>query len=358
MGSIIGNKLKMTLFGESHSSSVGVVLDNLPAGYKIDYEFIQKELNKRKARGNISTSRIEDDKFEIISGVFNDYTTGAPLTIIIKNSNVKSSDYEVIKNIPRPSHADYTAKVKYNNFNDYRGGGHFSGRLTAAIVAGSAICKMILKTMDVEIYHHIKSIGHIESNDLIDTEITDEIKVLLDSDFPVLNNDTKELFINQINEVKQQGNSIGGSVQVLIRGVEIGYGNPFFNSIESQISQAMFSVPGVKAIEFGKGIAISKQSGSDSNDNFSYQNQKVVTSTNNSGGINGGISNGNDIVFTLYLRPTPTITIRQESVNLQEKTNTEVEYQGRHDPCIVHRASHVISNLSAFTILDIILSGK
>lgn len=358
MSSICGNNIKISLFGESHGSYVGATLDGLGAGYEVDFNFINKELFKRKAKSNISTLRIEDDEVEFISGIYNGYTTGSPITVLIKNNNIKSEDYQKVKNIPRPSHADYVANIKYNGYNDFRGGGHFSGRLSAPLVALGALCRSILKTYNVEILAHIKSVGEQEAQDILDVVLTEGIIKDLDSDFPVLNQSDKARFKSVIIDARQNLDSVGGSVQVMIANLECGYGNPFFDSIESNISSHMFSIPGVKAIEFGKGIAISKSYGSICNDQYQLVDGKVRTSTNNNGGINGGISNGENIVFTTYFKPTPTIASKQKSVDLNAMETVEFSVDGRHDPCIVHRAIHVVANMCAFTILDIILSGK
>ncbi len=358
MGSIIGNSLKLSVFGESHGGFVGGTLDGLPSGKKIDFEHLKKEMKKRRGDGFISTNRIEEDEFEIVSGVFNGYTTGMPLTILIKNKNTKSKDYDKTKNTPRPSHADYTAYTKYNGFNDYRGGGHFSGRLTAPIVALGSICSTILKEYGVSVYSHIKSIGNISSTDILDRKITNELIKSFNSDFPVIDKNIKQAFIEEILEKKENGNSVGGSVQTIVIGLKIGYGSPIFDSVESNISRLIFSVPAIKAIEFGKGFQMSHGSGVEFNDCYEIVNGEILTSTNNNGGINGGISNGNDIVFTSYFKPTPSISTKQKSIDLQSKTNTELEIIGRHDPCIAVRGAHVVNNVTAFGILDIILSNK
>ncbi len=356
MSSIVGNRLKMSVFGESHGSLVGGTLDGVPAGHKIDIDFLKNEMRKRRGKGYISTPRIEEDDFEIVSGIFNGYTTGMPLTILIKNKNTKSKDYEKIKNIPRPSHADYTAREKYKGFNDYRGGGHFSGRLTAPIVALGAICSMILKSQGIEVLSHIKSIGKVQSVDILNIHIDENINKCFDDDFPVICSKTKDEFIKEILKHKAEGNSVGGSVQTIVKGLEVGYGAPIFNSVEGNISRLIFSVPSVKGLEFGTGFEMARGSGFEYNDTYNIVNGKIKTKSNNNGGINGGISNGEDIVFTTYFKPTPSISMKQNSVDCRTMTNTELEIVGRHDPCIVTRGVHVINNITAFGILDIILT--
>ncbi len=358
MSSIIGNNIKISIFGESHGSYVGGTLDGFPAGEKLDLDFLKKEMAKRRGSGVLSTARIEEDDFEIVSGIFNGYTTGMPITILIKNKNTKSSDYNKLKSVPRPSHADYTAFVKYNGYNDYRGGGHFSGRLTAPIVALGAICRCALKSKGIEIYSHIKSIGEIDSIDILNCSINNETIETLNTDFPVLDENIKNQFVNEIKKNKDVGDSVGGSVQTVVSGLSIGKGAPIFDNIESNISKLIFSVPAIKALEFGKGIEMSKGTGSNYNDSYEIINGVSKTRTNNNGGINGGISNGENIVFTSYFKPTPSIAKKQKSFKIETLQEEDLEIEGRHDPCIVTRGVHVISNITAFGVLDIILGEK
>ncbi len=354
MGSILGNNIKLSLFGESHANIMGVTIDNIKPGVLVDTRIIQEELYKRRPKDTMSTARIEEDKFEIISGIFENRTTGAPLTILVYNNDFISKDYDKIKSIVRPSHADYSAYIKYLGFNDYRGGGHFSGRLTAPIVAVGAICKQLLNDCNISIYTHINSIGDVYDTNILDVILSNEVKLCLDDDFPVIDQQIKSKMQEQITLAKNSNDSIGGSIQVLIKGVRAGIGNPVFNSIESIISHAMFSIGGVKAIEFGKGIEMSKGRASNYNDQIAYINDEVKFLSNNNGGINGGISNGCDICFTVYFKPTPTIGLPMNTIDTSKKENVCVEFEGRHDPCIARRAVHVVSSLSAFTILDLI----
>ncbi|MFV0518954.1 MAG: chorismate synthase [Lachnospirales bacterium] len=350
MGSVIGNNLKISIFGESHGAYVGGTIDGLPHGKKIDIEYIRNELFLRSGKGGTSTSRIEKDDFEIISGVFNGYTTGMPLTILIKNNNKISKDYELIKDIPRPSHSDYVAMKKYDRFNDYRGGGHFSARLTAPITALGAICRKILLDEGVIIKSHIKSIGSLQSVDFLDVDFipSDEL-------FPVYDFEIKKIFQDEILKCREKGNSIGGSVQCKVSGVSLGYGSPIFDNIEGHISRLIFSIPGVKALEFGRGIEMSKSYGNIVNDQYFLDKESVCTKTNNNGGINGGITNGNEIIFTAYFKPTPSISIEQNSVDLVKNEERKLVIDGRHDPCIVVRGVCVVNNLIAFGILDMML---
>lgn len=356
MGSIVGENLKMSIFGESHGSHVGGTLDGLPAGKKIDFENIKNELYKRSGKGGTSTSRVESEDFEIISGIFNGYTTGMPLTIIIKNNNKESKDYEKTKDIPRPSHADFVAFKKYSGFNDYRGGGHFSARLTAPIVALGCICKDILKEFDIEIKSHLKTIGKFESKNFLeeDFDVFDEV-------FPVYNEEIKKIFEEEILRCRDRGDSVGGSVQTIVKGLSIGFGEPIFNTIEGKMSSLLFSIPAVKGVEFGGGIDMSKGYGSDYNDQYEIKDSKIVTSSNFNGGVNGGISNGGNIIFTTFFKPTPSIGLLQKSVNLVNMREETLEIIGRHDPCVVVRGVHIVNNLMAFGILDLCikdLGGK
>ncbi len=354
MSSVFGKNIILSVFGESHSQTIGATIHNIQPGVKIDNAFIKNELYKRRPRLEIHTPRAEEDDFSIISGVFNGYTTGAPLTILIKNTNISSKNYHSMKGVVRPSHADYAAYLKYNGYNDYRGGGHFSGRITAPIVATCAICKQILKSSNINIIAHIKSIGNINSIDLLDLEIDDSLVEKLEDSFPVVDDKIKDKMIDEIIQSKNQGDSIGGSVQVLVTGLKPGFGNPIFESVEAKIASAMYAIGGIKAIEFGKGISTSKQKASEANDQLTYYANKVTYLSNNNGGINGGISNGDSISFTVYFKPTPTINISQNTIDIINQTNREICMNGRHDPCIVPRAVHVVSNLCAFTILDLI----
>lgn len=358
MSSINFNKLKLNIFGESHGEYVGGTLEGLPKGHKISLELIKREVRKRMPQGRISTTRKETDNFKIISGLFNEKTTGMPLTVIIENKNINSKNYEEIKNIPRPSHSDYSAYKKYNGFNDYRGGGHFSGRLTVVLVVLGSICKSILENTKIDILTQVKSIGKAEGKNFLDIEITEEVYKNLQSSFPVCHVEDKKEFIKIIEEAKENKNSVGGSVQVMIKGLDAGIGDTMFNSIESDISKLMFGIGGIKGIEFGKGIEMSKGYGKDYNDFLHIENEKVRTVTNNSGGINGGITNGMEIVFTVFFRPTPSIGAKQKSVNLKTLENVDLEIEGRHDPCIAHRGSIVISNTIAIYALDLYLENN
>lgn len=354
MSSCIGKNIKISLFGESHGPMIGVTIDGLKPGIKLDMEYIYNELEKRKSLSNISTPRKEKDAFEIVSGYYNGYTTGTPLTIIVRNENTKSRDYQ--PTILRPGHADYTAYLKYNGYQDYRGGGHFSGRLTVGIVIAGAICKQILESKGILIGSHIKQIYNVFDNEYSydSIQLEKEIKEMNQSLFPVLNESKKDEMIKVIEGAKSNKDSVGGIIETAVINLEGGIGEPFFESIESVLSSLVFSIPAVKGIEFGKGFAFSNMYGSIANDNF-YCDENIKTKTNNNGGINGGISNGMPITFKTVIKPTPSIAQQQETVDIQTNENTTIEIVGRHDPCIVHRARVVIDSMTAIGLLDLIV---
>ncbi|MFV0502362.1 MAG: chorismate synthase [Lachnospirales bacterium] len=350
----IGHKLKLSVFGESHGPNVGATIAGLPPGIKIDMDFIENEIDKRRAKSSISTPRRETDKPKFISGIFNEYTTGMPVTVIFENKDARSKDYSKIKDIPRPSHGDYPAHIKYKGFEDYRGGGHFSGRNTTGIVALGAICKLALKEKNIDVVTHIKSIGDIEDKSLLDVEINNDIIEKLDSDFPVLNDVIKDKMIDEIELSRNVQDSIGGQVEIAILNVPIGVGDPYFERLNSYLAQLAFSLQGVKAMEVGVGFKSSKMVGSQYNDQMEIRDGKVHFLTNNAGGINGGLSNGMPIIINTAIRPTASIGKAQKSINMKTMENAETFIGGRHDPCIVHRASHGLNALISFGILDML----
>ena len=348
MSSVIGDNIKVSLFGESHGSVVGATIHGLESGIKIDYEFIKHQMNLRKANDNLSTARVEDDEVKFISGVFNDFTTGAPLTVVIENKNVNSKDYPKMF---RPSHADYTQELKYKGYQDYRGGGHFSGRLTAPIVALGSIAISILKNKNIKIGSHIKNIHNILDDNINFNDLDNYFNYVNNEIFPVLNLNKKEEMIKEIETIKEDLDSVGGIIETAIS-LPSSIGEPFFDSLESKISQYLFSVPGLKGIEFGLGFDFAKYRGKEVNDEL-VNDGEVRTLTNNNGGINGGISNSMPIVFRCVLKPTPSILKEQRSID-ENFNNTILEIKGRHDPCIVRRARVVIDSLVALCLLDLI----
>lgn len=349
-----GNNIKLSIFGTSHGPYIGASIDGLPAGIKVNEDSIRKALSLRRPGGRISTARVEQDEFEIISGVFNGYTSGDCLTVIIANSDTRSKDYSELKIKPRPSHADYSANVKYDGFNDYRGGGHFSGRLTAAIVALCAIIRDVLSFKGITVGSHIRSIGEIEDDRLSFKK--EELDYLNEQYFAVLNAETKDKMLKLIEEARNSQDSVGGIIETAVLGLPCGIGEPYFDSVESRLASLIFSIGGVKGVEFGSGFDISRMYGHEANDEFAYDNGAVITLTNHNGGINGGITNGMPLVVSTAIKPTPSISRVQRTVNLQTGENCELEIHGRHDPCIVHRARIVVDSLICFGLLDLCIS--
>ena len=353
MKNILGHNLTVTIFGESHGSHIGAVIDGLTAGIKVDEDFIKECLSKRRPSSALETARIENDSYQIVSGVFNGFTTGSPLCIIIENSNVKSKDYDSIKDLARPSHADYVANVKYNGFNDYRGGGHFSGRITAAIVVSGAILLKTLEKLNIKIGCHILKCGNVKDVEFKD--INNEIDKLNQMSFPVISDVSKKMEEEILNAAKEN-DSVGGIIQTAITGLPVGLGDPMFSSLEGQLSNALFSIGGIKGVEFGLGFDFANKKGSEANDEFKVVDGKIITTTNNNGGINGGISNGMPVVFNVAVRPTPSIYKTQNTINMKEKTNETITIIGRHDPAIIRRINIVIRSICAIVIADNLIS--
>ena len=350
-----GTNISWTLFGESHGPAIGITLDGLPAGFKVDMEQIKSDMDKRKATGKISTQRHEADEVHILSGMYNGYTTGTALTILIENQNTKSKDYSAFHGRLRPGHADFTAFEKYNGYQDYRGGGHFSGRLTACIVAAGSICRQILKSQGIVIGSHIESLYTLSdipfSKDY--TVLEKQIQEVNDKNFAVLDNQVKNQMIQEIEKAAAEGDSLGGILETAIIGLPAGLGEPFFDSLESHLSSLMFSIPAVKSVSFGDGESIDEMLGSEANDCYYYDEEgNVRTSTNHNGGITGGITNGMPVSCTVTFKPTPSIAKKQKTINIETKENVELEIKGRHDPCIVQRAVVVVEAMMALGILD------
>ncbi len=352
MKNTFGNSVTITLFGESHGDSIGAVLDGIPAGIKIDKAFIENQLSKRRPFDNISTSRVENDNFKIISGLNGEYTCGAPICIIIENENIKSNDYNEIKHLPRPSHSDYSTFCKHGKYGILPGGGHSSGRITAPIVAMGAIAIQILKNKGIFIGTHIKSIYDINDREFSDYK--KDIEKLNDACFAVLDDVISQKMQDKIRFVKSQNDSVGGVLETAVIGLDGGVGEPWFDTLEGMLSHGLFSIPAVKGIEFGKGFDITEMLGSSANDELYIQNERIGSLSNNSGGICGGISNGEPIIFRLAVKPTPTILKEQKTVNLEKKENAVIKPSGRHDPCIVHRARVVADSITALVILDML----
>ncbi len=361
MSNVWGKNIKLSIFGESHGKSIGIVIDGLPAGIELDLEYINYEMQRRApGKSKLSTSRKEKDSFEILSGVFNNTTTGTPLCAIICNTNQRSKDYKDIKNIMRPGHADYTGYMKYSGFNDYRGGGHFSGRLTAPLVFAGAVAKQILeKRRNIIIGSHIASIKNIydEKFDLVNID-KDILKALIKMDFPVLDSKKSTEMKQCISQSKEDKDSVGGVIETSVVNLPVGLGSPFFDSVESELAHLLFSIPAVKGVEFGAGFDITKLKGSQVNDEFYIRDGIVKTHSNNSGGILGGITNGMPIIFRTAIKPTPSIGKLQKTINISKKENTLLEIEGRHDPCIVPRVVPVIEAATAIVLFDLMIESE
>jgi len=352
MKNTFGSSISVTLFGESHGEYIGACVDGLAPGLKIDIDFIKSQLALRRPVELISTTRIEEDEFSIVSGSFNGYTTGTPLTILIPNKDVKSADYDKNRFIARPGHADYTAYLKYHGFEDYRGGGHFSGRITAALVAVGAILISALKEKGIEIGTHISRLANVYDSNFSDYK--KDFKEINSKYFATLSKEAEEKMKDKIIEASNNSDSVGGVLETVILGMPEGAGEPWFDSIESELSHILFSVPAVKGVEFGDGFKIADLLGSQANDSYEIKNGKVITKTNHNGGINGGISNGMPITVKTAIKPTPTIPKEQETVDFKNNKNTKIQSSGRHDPCIVPRARVVVDSVIAIALSDIL----
>ena len=356
MSGMWGSKIKLSIFGESHGNAIGITIDGLPAGFSIDMDKIMMEMARRApGKSSLSTPRKESDIPEILSGYFEGKTTGTPLCAIIRNSNTKSKDYSKLKDVMRPGHADYTGVVRYKGFNDYRGGGHFSGRITAPLVFAGAICKQILEVKGIIVSAHINSIGKIKDCSFLESDISDELlNSFKENELPLINTKLEDEMRQEILSTRSSGDSIGGTIECAILGVSPGIGDPFFDSVESTLAHLMFSVPAVKGIEFGKGFDISKMRGSEANDEYYLENGNIKTKTNNNGGILGGITNG--MIFNVAIKPTASIFKEQNTVNIVTMEETTLCIEGRHDPCIVQRALPVIEAVAAIGITELMNS--
>ena len=345
----IGQRLRLSVFGQSHSEAIGMTLDGLPAGLKVDADELQAFLNRRApGQNDWSTPRKEEDKPEFICGLRDGFTCGAPMTAIIYNNNTRPKDYSQLKITPRPGHADYTAEVKYRGFQDYSGGGHFSGRLTAPLCIAGGILKQALKEDGITVDARIAAIAGIRDESPFTASVADK-------PFPVVDDRIGEQMREAIRIARAEGDSVGGVIECVVHGLPVGIGEPMFGGIENQIARTVFAVPAVKGIEFGAGFAAASMRGSENNDLFTVRDGKIETLTNNAGGILGGIADGMPIVFRVAIKPTPSIAKTQQSVNLQTMQTEDLSITGRHDPCIVPRAVPVIEAAAALAITDLIL---
>lgn len=353
MGNTFGKLFKLTSFGESHGSMIGGIIEGCPAGLEIDKDIIQKDLDRRKpGQSKVTSSRKEDDKVQLLSGIFEGKSTGTPIGFLIPNINSKPKDYSNIKDVFRPSHADYTYEEKYG-LRDYRGGGRSSARETACRVVAGSIAKQLLNNYGVKISAYVSSIGNI---------FADEKKVDLNKDYDsnivkCPDPDASNKMINLITDLKSKGNTVGGQIKCVISGVEAGLGEPVFDKLHADLGKAMLSINAVKGFEYGSGFNGSKMTGAEHNDEFIVENGNVSTKTNNSGGIQGGISNGEEIYFKVAFKPVATIMSKQNSIN-KEKNNVELSVKGRHDPCVVPRAVPIVESMAAIVLADHLLRNR
>ena len=359
MSSVFGENVKVSVFGESHGPAIGVVIDGLPAGEAVDMEAVGRFMERRAPGRNAqSTARKEADCPEILSGLLNGHTCGTPLCAVIRNADKRSQDYANMANIPRPGHADYTAELKYHGWQNRAGGGHFSGRLTAPLVFAGAVCSQILACRGVTVGSHVRSIGCVEDAPFDSVSITaEELQVVSAKPFPVVIDANAKSMCDEIEAARLDGDSIGGVIECAAVGFPGGLGEPMFDGIENQLAKALFGIPAVKGVEFGAGFAAARMRGSQCNDPFAVVDGRVVTTTNNHGGILGGISSGMPIVFRVAIKPTPSIAKPQQSVDLAAMAPAELVVQGRHDPCIVPRAVPVIEAVASVVLLDLLLGN-
>ena len=349
MSNTWGNEIKLSIFGESHGGGIGMILDGIVPGIHLDMEAIQKQMARRAPGGALSTPRKEADEVEFLSGIVNGVTCGSPICGIIRNTNTKSKDYSQTKDWMRPSHADYTALIKYGGYADYRGGGHFSGRITAPLVLAGSICGQVLEQKyGIQAGSHIVRLGEYEEANwsVVDSNL---LKKMAENRIPC---DDPQKVADIIEAARLDADSVGGMVETALTGVPAGWGDPFFDSLESRLAQVLFSVPAVKSVSFGAGGQFAAMRGSEANDEFCLKDGKVATKTNHNGGILGGISNGMPIVFQTVIKPTPSIGKKQTSVNMCKMIEEENQIVGRHDPCIVLRAIPVLEAVAKIALYD------
>lgn len=354
MSSTYGNKIKLSIFGQSHGPAIGMTLDSVPAGLPVNFDELQDFLNRRApGQNDYSTPRREEDRPEFLSGIVDGHTCGAPIAAIIHNTNSRSKDYSELKDCPRPGHADYAAQIKYGGYQDVAGGGHFSGRLTAPLCIAGGLCKQWLAAKGIHISAHISSINGIEDEpfDLLTPQID---KVC--SDFPVISKASGQKMQEAIAAIKAQGDSVGGIIECAVVGLPAGLGDPMFDGMESRIAQIVYGIPAVKGVEFGAGFASAAKTGSQNNDCYGICDGRIVTTTNHAGGILGGITTGMPLVFRAAIKPTPSISQPQQSVCLSAYEIKTLEIKGRHDPCIVPRAVPVIEAAAAIAVFDALLA--
>ena len=355
MSSTYGENLKLSIFGQSHGPAIGMTLDGIPAGLPVDLNILQSFLNRRApGQNDWSTPRREEDRPEFLAGLLDGYTCGAPIAAVIHNKNTRSGDYANLKDFPRPGHADFTAQIKYGGFQDAAGGGHFSGRLTAPLCIAGGLCKQWLEEMGIRIGAHISNIAG-QADDTFH-QINPDISSV-GTDFPVINSAAGEKMRQAIADARSCGDSVGGIIECAVTGLPVGLGEPMFGGVESRIAQIVYGIPAVKGVEFGAGFGVAGLRGSENNDNYAVRNGEVVTLTNNAGGIFGGITNGMPMIFRVAIKPTPSISVKQQSISLSKSEEAELAVKGRHDPCIVPRAVPVVEAAVAIAIFDMILGN-
>ena len=355
MSSTYGEHLKLSIFGQSHGAAVGMTLDGIPAGLSVDLEELQSFLNRRApGQNDWSTPRKEEDRPEFLSGILDGYTCGAPIAAAIYNKNTRSGDYSNLRDCPRPGHADYTAQIKYGGFQDAAGGGHFSGRLTAALCVAGGLCKQWLAQSGIQVFAHIAAIAGIADTPF--DPLAPDLEAIR-PEFPVISQEAGAEMRSAIYAARQAGDSVGGLVECAVTNLPAGLGEPMFGGVGSRIAQIVYGVPAVKGVEFGAGFAASKLRGSENNDDFTVAEGNIRTVTNNAGGILGGITNGMPLIFRAAIKPTPSISRTQQSISLSSMEPQELIVRGRHDPCIVPRAVPVIEAAAAIAIFDMVLGN-
>lgn len=356
MSSTFGENLKLSIFGQSHSSGIGMVLDGIPAGLPVNTEKLQEFLNRRApGQNDYSTPRREEDRPEFLGGILDGFTCGAPIAAVIYNRNTRSADYSNLKDCPRPGHADYTAQIKYGGFQDYAGGGHFSGRLTAPLCVAGGLCIQWLEERGIRLGARIASIAG--EGDDIDLDPLNPQLDLIGKGFPVFSPAAGERMREKIAQARLEADSVGGVIECMVTGLPAGLGEPMFGGVESRIAQIVYGIPAVKAVDFGAGYSAAYMRGSQCNDAYTIENGDIRTLTNNSGGILGGITNGMPLIFQAAIKPTPSISIQQQSVSISLGEDRKLTVKGRHDPCIVPRAVPVIEAAAAIAIFDLILGN-
>ncbi len=353
MKNTFGNHISVTLFGESHGAMIGAVLDGMAPGIPVDEGFIAHQMElRRSTNAMLSTARTEPDHVRIVSGVFEGKTTGTPITFLIENTNTQSSDYTAMRYVARPGHADYTAEMKYHGYQDARGGGHFSGRITAGLVAAGSIAITALRRKGITIGTHIAACAGIKDRAFGD--LTSDIAILADKEFAVLDSSAEEAMKTAITSAKLDGDSVGGILETAVVGMPVGVGEPWFDTVESVLAHILFGIPAVKGVEFGSGFALAHMRGSEANDAFAVKEDAVTTQTNHCGGILGGITNGMPLIIRCAVKPTPSIYKEQATVNFAKGENVPLIIHGRHDPAIVHRARVVVDSAVALALCDLL----